>query len=168
MSFSQLASITPVSSNQLGKILCTEGSHIYYINHEATKVHKVDTSTFVAVLIPMGDTNLYQISVSNNRIYGLSENGTVQICYRNTDKLFSPVKKNHMKDSDEESLDMSDDEGNLSKYITKVVKIKPFDLVEDDGDATNASIFIGSDNEDNHHGDMDEPHPKHESPSRRY
>lgn len=142
-----------------------EESYIYYINHEATGVYKVNTSNFDSLLIPMGDTNLYQISVCSNRIYALSENGTVQICYRNTDKLFAKVTKKHMKDSDEESLAMSDDEGNLSKFQTKVVKVKPFDAVEDDGDATNASIAMGSDTEDNHWGEGEGFAVKPESPS---
>lgn len=107
----------------------------------------------------MGEDNLYQISIRNNRIYGISENGDVVICYRQSDKLFAPVKTKHMKDSDDESDAMSDDEGMLSKYRTKIVKIKPFNEVADDVDATNMSIIAGSDHEDNHaHDSDDHPH----------
>lgn len=136
--------------------MCVEDSNLFFINHQQTAVIKVSSSTFDRLTIPIGEDKLYQISVNSNRIYAVSENGNVVICYRQSDKLFAPVKSKHMKDSDDESDGMSDDEGMVSKYRTKIVKIKAFDEVMDDGDVTNVSIIAGSDNEDNHAHDPDE------------
>lgn len=152
-----------VSTNQVGKLLCAEASCVYFINEEQNGFVKVNTSTFDRLKVPLGDEKIYQISVSANRVFAVSENGNLIVCFRTRDKVLGlpTVKKTHMKDSDEEDH-LSDDEGSLSKYDTKTVKITPnIDTVQDP-DPLNSSVMAGSDNEEN-----DDSHltPSHRSKS---
>ena len=137
-----------MSTNQIGKLLCAEGPFLYFINETENGVVKVNTSSFDTIRIPMGDDKIYQISVTNSRVYAISENGTLQVCFRKRDKILGQVQKNHMNDSDDDDH-MSDDEGKTNKYATTVVKITPNADAVCESDALNKSIIAGSDDSDN-------------------
>lgn len=139
--------VLQVSSSQIGKQLCAEGGHIYFINEAQNGIVKVNTATFDRLKIPLVDDRIYQISVASNRVYAISENGSLQVLYRTRDKVLGEYKKKSMKDSDDEDL-MSDDEGQLDKYKTKLVMITPNKDTVQEPDPLNSSIIAGSDHED--------------------
>lgn len=126
-----------ISANQIGKVLCADGRHLYFINNANDGVVRVDTKNFERLRIPFEDSRLFQLSVVDGRMYAISENGAIHLCYN---KLEAP------------GADGEEEDGELHlQYTLKSVKLKVLSeyeagansslnssLVEDGGDPENA------------------------------
>lgn len=100
----------------------------------------------------MKSDKVFQIAAASDRVYGISEYGTLELAYLEDDHLvqdLAPAKKK--KDDDEDdSLDEDNVKEKKTKFLNKIVKIEDIraDEAMDQADANNASIIAGSDAED--------------------
>jgi len=99
-----------ISANQIGKVLCADGHYLYFINNANDGVVRVDTKNFERLKIPFEDSRLFQLSVVDGRMYAISENGAIHLCYN---KL----------ESSADNCDDADEEMYL-QYTLKSVKLK--------------------------------------------
>jgi hypothetical protein len=94
---------------------------------------------------------VFQIAAASDRVYGISEYGTLELAYLEDDHLVQDLAPAKKKDDDEDdSLDEDNVKEKKTKFLNKIVKIEDIraDEAMDQADANNASIIAGSDAED--------------------
>lgn len=100
----------------------------------------------------MRGKKIFQIAVAKERIYGIGEDGTLEVAYLEGDNLGkeAPKDKKLKDESYEEEEDNTQGDQIKVNYQYKVVKIEdiPIDQVNEQTDANNASILAGSEAED--------------------
>lgn len=133
-------------------MLCVDRNYIYYINNEQTGVVRVHTGTFDRLAIPLADDKIYQLSVVEGRIYAISENGNIQVCFKKSSNKFldsKPKKAAALEDSEpiEESAEVND----AFEYETKLVKMSPVLMSEEVADANNLSVYSGGGSDKEQH-----------------
>ena len=85
-----------MSPTQIGKVLCSDMGYVYYIDQQMRGVIKTHPSSKGDLLhLPLSDGPICQISVQHERVYALSESGSIQVCYKRADvSLFSGKSPN--------------------------------------------------------------------------
>lgn len=158
-----------VDSNSLGKTLHYDnGNSVYYINNAGTGIVKLNVSARKTSIIDAKCSNLFQIAISKSRIYGIREDGFVQLLYRKNDdidleKPKKPEEKNPKvashDDSQEDmhSIEEKIEEGTVMNIEMLHREVRLENLYEqakqkqhNSGieEATNTSIVMGSDAEE--------------------
>ena len=96
---------------------------MYYIDQSMRGVIKAHPQQPGDVLLlPLSDGPITQISVQNERVYALSESGSIQVCYRRLDSSLFPNSKQQMGGSN--GLRKSESELE-DEYDTYVMGIPP-------------------------------------------